>query len=209
LVSQVFLEKGFLVVISGPSGVGKTTFCQALLKDDPRTVYSVSATTRPPRSGEVNGKDYRFLSEEEFFKMRDGGGLLEWASVHNWFYGTPREPIERWLKENRIVLLDIDVQGGESIKKALPEEVFIFILPPSLEVLEKRLSHRGTDQGPEVRKRLKNAPFEIGHIKSYAYVVVNDIFDEAYARVRAIVEAEKSRISRVVIPAWASPTQSV
>ena len=206
MVPHVFLEKGFLVVISGPSGVGKTTFCQALLKDEPRSVYSVSATTRPPRNGEVNGKDYHFLSEEEFFKMRDNGGLLEWASVHNWFYGTPREPIESWLRENRIVLLDVDVQGGESIKKILPEDVFIFILPPSLEVLEQRLSHRGTDRGPEVKKRLRNAPSEIGHIKSYAYVVVNDKFDEAYVRVKAIVEAEKSRISRVVLPEWASST---
>ncbi|MDI6808773.1 MAG: guanylate kinase [Candidatus Eisenbacteria bacterium] len=203
-MAQAFLEKGFLVVISGPSGVGKTTFCQALLKDEPRSVYSVSATTRPPRNGEVQGRDYHFLSEKEFFKMRDSGGLLEWASVHEWYYGTPREPIERWLKENRIVLLDVDVQGGESIKKALPEDVFIFILPPSLEVLEKRLSHRGTDQDAEVKKRLKNAPFEIGHMKSYAYIVVNDKFYEAYARVKAIVEAEKSRISRVVLPAWTS-----
>ena len=185
-----------MVVISGPSGVGKSSFVQQLLAADLNLEYSVSATTRIRRPHETDGRDYLFLTREEFRRRIDAGEFVEWAEVHGEQYGTLRSEIERRLAKGRNVLLDIDVQGGMAVRKVYQDGVFIFVLPPSLASLEERLRGRGTDPDERIRVRLENARREIELGKAYDYAVVNDDLDLALNRVVAIITAEECRIRR-------------
>lgn len=187
----------FVVVISGPSGAGKSSFVKALLRGNGgNLVYSVSATTRTKRAHEAEGKDYFFLTKDEFQRRVDAGDFVEHARVHGEMYGTLRSQIERVLESGRNVLLDVDVQGGQSVRRVYPDAVLIFVLPPSLEDLEERLRARGTDHEDKIQVRLENAQREIALMREYDYAVVNDDLETATRKVLAIVEAEKCRASR-------------
>ncbi len=186
----------FVVVISGPSGAGKSSFVQELLRRNPGLVYSVSATTRSRRPHEEEGRDYFYLSREEFQRRIDAGDFVEWAEVHGELYGTLRSQTDRTLEEGKIVLLDIDVQGERAVRRIYPDGVFIFVLPPSLADLEERLRGRGTDTEDRIRLRLENARREIALVHEYDYAVVNDDLESATRKVAAIIEAETCRASR-------------
>jgi guanylate kinase len=187
--------KAFPFVISGPSGVGKTTLVDRLLEADPSLRQSISATTRAPRGGEVTGTHYFFVTRDEFegMKARD---LVEWAEVHGELYGTPRSFIETELEKGHDVVLNIDVQGGNSVKKAFPDSVMVFILPPSFEALEGRIRRRGGDSDADIQKRLETAKNEIAASLQYEYIVVNDDLARAVSDLQAIVTAERCRRSR-------------
>jgi len=182
---------GFPVVVSGPSGVGKTTIARRLLALDRETAYSVSVTTRPPRRVEKDGIDYEFVSDEEFDELVEADALAEWAVVHGYRYGTRKSAIEETASAGKDVVMDIDIQGGMSIKRCFPNAVLIFILPPSEEVLEQRLRGRATDDEGVIRTRLRNAIEELRWAPRYDYRVVNDDLDEAVGTVREIVEGER------------------
>ena len=187
----------FVVVISGPSGAGKSSFVKALLGRYPRDlVYSVSATTRPRRAHEVEGRDYFFLGREEFQRRVDAGEFVEHAEVHGELYGTLKSQTEAVLRSGRNVLLDIDVQGGRSVRRIYADGVYIFVLPPSLADLEERLRARGTDSEERIKLRLENARREIEIAREYDYAVVNDDLEDATRKVLAIIEAETCRASR-------------
>ena len=198
-----FLRRGFLVVISGPSGVGKTSFCAHLLETRSDTTRSISATTRTLRPGEQHGRDYFFAGRAEFEARAQAGEFLEHAEVHGHGYGTPRRFVEEAIEQGKIVLLNIDVQGGLAIKAGHPEGVYIFVYPPSLESLRARLTARDQDDGAEIERRLANAPGEMRRWREYDYVVVNEDLATALSQVSAIVEAERARVGRLV-PAGAS-----
>lgn len=189
-------NKGLLVVFSGPSGTGKGTVMKALLEQDPNLRLSVSATTRKPRPGEEDGREYHFLSKEEFDGMVRSGRMLESACYCGNYYGTPAEPIERWTAEGHDVFLEIEVQGGAQVEEKMPDAVSIFVLPPSLEELEKRLRGRGTEAEETVQKRLKAARGEIPYAEKYDYVVVNDSVSQAAEQIQKILSAEKCRSCR-------------
>jgi guanylate kinase len=191
---------GIIFILSAPSGAGKTTLYNGLREIYPEIELSVSCTTRARRPGEVNGRDYRFLTDRQFDELRRRGDFAEWAKVHDYFYGTPKRPLQRCVRAGRDILLDIDVQGARQIKQVCPEAVSIFLLPPSLRELERRLAARGTDGRETIRRRLANAQGEIGEIIHYDYYVVNREVKEAVGALSAIVKAERSRISRV--SAW-------
>ena len=190
------MNEGLLVVISAPSGGGKGTILKELFAKDDNLVLSVSATTRSPRPGEEHGKQYYFLQKEEFEELISQGKMLEYAQYVGKHYGTPREPVEQWMAQGKDVVLEIEVQGGAQIKKLMPGCVSIFILPPSMEVLEKRLRDRGTEEDATVRKRLEKAREEIPHAKDYDYVVFNDRLEDAVEDLRAILRAEKRKYHR-------------
>jgi guanylate kinase len=185
-----------VVVISGPSGVGKSSFVEQLLAADLNLEYSVSATTRPRRPHETEGREYVFLTREEFRRRIDAGDFVEWAEVHGEQYGTLKSEIERRLARGRNVLLDIDVQGGMAVRNVYEDGVFIFVLPPSMASLEERLRGRGTDPDERIKVRLENARREIELGKKYDYAVVNDDLDLALRRVVAIITAEGCRVRR-------------
>jgi guanylate kinase len=188
---------GIIFILSAPSGAGKTTLYNSLKELYPEIALSVSCTTRSRRPGEVNGRDYRFLSNAQFTRLQQRGAFAESAKVHDHFYGTPKQPLERCIRAGRDILLDIDVQGARQIKRSFPQAVSIFVLPPSLHELERRLAARGTD-GPEIiRRRLANAKGEIGEIIHYDYYIINRDLREAVRVLSGIVEAERARISRV------------
>ncbi|MEO2068715.1 MAG: guanylate kinase [Desulfurobacteriaceae bacterium] len=189
--------KGLLIVISAPSGTGKTTLCQMLLDEFKNLEFSISYTTRKPRNGEVNGKDYFFVDKETFQKMIDEGDFLEWAEVYGNFYGTSKSQVLKALNEGKDILLDIDTQGALNVKKNFPEAVLIFILPPSLSELERRLRNRGTDDEETIRKRLKIAREEIKKAFLYDYLVVNDILEVAFEKLKSIITAEKCKTERL------------
>ncbi|MEE9271453.1 MAG: guanylate kinase [Candidatus Krumholzibacteria bacterium] len=189
------MTKAFPIVISGPSGVGKTTLVNGIIARDPQLRESVSATTRPPRDGEVEGESYVFVSDKQFDKLKRGK-LIEWAEVHDHLYGTPREFVEGELAKGLDVVLNIDVQGGASVKKCFPEAVLIFILPPSFKVLDGRVRGRGTDYAKEIKKRMKNARREVTFAPAYDYIVVNDQMEDAVSALRAIIESERRRQTR-------------
>jgi guanylate kinase len=174
-----------LVVISAPSGGGKTTIIRRVLrKGDPDFRYSVSATTRPRRPGEQDGEDYYFLSPETFMREVEAGNLVEWAQVHGYFYGTPREPIDRWLEEGKIVLLDLDVHGGLAVKEQYPDNsLLIFVAPPSLEQLEQRLRARRTEDEEEIQRRLSRVPDELEKAKLYDVRIVNEDLNQTVEKV--------------------------
>ena len=189
------MRKGLLVVISGPSGAGKGTICQALLEKTP-LAYSVSATTRKPRAGEVDGESYYFLSVEAFEEMIEKDELLEWAKVYDNYYGTPLKKVEEKLAAGEDILLEIDTQGAMKVREKFPEGVYIFILPPSLAELERRIRGRDTETEEVLQKRLAAAIDEIEAGKCYKYVVTNDEVDGAVDAVCAILAAERRLVAR-------------
>ncbi len=187
----------FPVILSAPSGGGKTTIARRLIDRRADLGYSVSCTTRAPRDGEVDGRDYRFLSTEAFLTARDAGEFAEWAEVHGNFYGTLRSQVREVLASGRHVLMDIDVQGARQFHLAFPETVLIFVLPPSGEVLKTRLTARKSEDRERLLVRLRNARAELGEVGHYHYVVVNDDLDRAVNQVSAIIDAEGLRHDRV------------
>jgi guanylate kinase len=187
-------HRGLLFVISAPSGVGKTTLIQRILSERPDLRFSVSCTTRPPRPGEVPGKDYHFLSDDEFDSGIESGRFLEWAGVHDRRYGTDGEQIENWLCGGTDVLLDIDVQGALQVRCSYPEAHTIFILPPSLVVLEQRLRKRETDSEEQITKRLLAAGREIQESPWYEFIIVNDELNEATTDLHAVLRACRCRM---------------
>ena len=186
------MREGKLFIISGPSGTGKGTICKRLLAMDPEITLSVSVTTREPREGEVHGREYFFVGRSEYMEMLDRGGLLEHASVYGkTLYGTPREPVVRWLKQGRDVILEIDVQGAFQVRENYPECVLIFILPPSMEELRARIIGRGTETEETLAARLSEAEREIALSERYDYRVVNDDLDLATKSVYEIIVKER------------------
>ncbi len=190
------MPRGNIYVVTAPSGAGKTTLVRALLAADHHIQLSVSFTTRQPRTGEVNGKDYCFVSREEFERMIAAGSLLEHAEVFGNYYGTSQEWIESMLAQGQDILLEIDWQGAQQVRRLLPEAIGIFILPPSLAALEERLRGRGKDSEEVILHRLSAAREEINHVDEFDYVIVNDQFDEAERDLLAIVRAERLRLGR-------------
>ena len=192
-------RRGLLLVMSSPSGAGKTTLSRRLLAADPMITMSVSVTTRAPRPGEVNGRDYHFITHEEFGRLRDRGDLLEYAEVFGNFYGTPRRPVTEALQAGRDVLFDIDWQGTQQLGAAMQDDVVrIFILPPSAEELRERLIGRAQDSASTVAKRMAKAADEISHWPEYDYVIVNDDIGKASVEIEAILTAERLRRRRQV-----------
>ncbi len=184
-------SESMLIVLSSPSGGGKSSVCRALLTSDPNLGYSISTTSRPPRGDEANGKDYNFVSEAEFRQMIEAGAFYEWARVHDNYYGTRRDLVDAQLAGGKDVVMDLDVTGGLNLKKLNEKAVLVFILPPSLEVLEERLRRRNTDREDVIRKRLANARMEIHFAEKYDYVVVNEDLDSTISTIRRIVDAER------------------
>jgi guanylate kinase len=188
------MSKGLLFVVSGPSGAGKGTICRKLAETTDIDL-SVSMTTRNPRPGEIEGKNYYFVSEEELNTHIKNDGLLEYAKVYGNYYGTPKEAVMNQLKEDRDVVLEIDIQGALQIKETYPKAVFIFILPPSMRELRKRITGRGSETEDDINLRLGETLKEVSYIDKYDYCVVNDEIDEAVDRVASIIKAEHSRVS--------------
>jgi guanylate kinase len=189
-------RRGIMLIVSSPSGAGKTTLTRSLLKEEENVSLSISVTTRQRRSSEIDGIHYKFLSRRQFELMRDGGELLEWAEVHGNFYGTPREPVETAIAEGRDVLFDIDWQGTQQLYQSMRDDVVsVFVLPPTAEELKLRLERRAEDTADIISRRLKNAADEIPHWGEYDYVLVNRDLDKSFARLRGILTAE--RLKRV------------
>jgi guanylate kinase len=186
----------FPVVVSGPSGVGKTVLCRRLFDALPWTTPSISATTRPPRPGERDGQSYFFYDRKRFEAERTAGHLAEWAEVHGNLYGTPRDWLDQKLREGLSVVLNIDVQGGLSLRRLYPESLLVFVLPPSMTMLEKRLRERGTDSEEEICHRLRTAERELLCLPLYDSVVVNEGLEEAAVDLTAIVRGERARVAR-------------
>lgn len=187
------MRKGLLILISGPSGTGKGTVCDLLRQKHPEISYSISATTRQPRPGEQDGVNYYFYTKEKFREMIDQGQLLEWAEVYGNFYGTPKQKVLDRLEAGEDILLEIDTQGALNVMKVMPEGLFIFLLPPSLEELAARLKGRGTETEENLHRRLGAAVDEIKLATKYRYVVVNDKVEDAQETIANIIEAEHHR----------------
>jgi guanylate kinase len=187
------MKRGLLFVVSGPSGAGKGTVCGELVKRAGISL-SVSMTTRKPRPGEIDGKDYFFVSEEQFLKTVSDGGFLEYAGVYNHYYGTPKGPVTAKLEAGEDVLLEIDTQGAMKVKAEWPEGIFIYILPPSICELRRRITNRGTETQAAIELRLAESLKEIELIDKYDYCVVNGRFDEAADKLAAILTAEHARV---------------
>lgn len=190
------MSKGFLMVLSGPSGSGKGTVSAALMKKNKEIVFSTSVTTRTPRPGEVNGENYFFVSVEEFENMVQNDGLLEYAFVHTNYYGTPKDFVFEEIEKGEIVLLEIDVQGALQIKKRYKEAVFIFLLPPSMSELKQRLINRDTETEEEINTRFSNAYKELDFVGEYDFFVVNNTVEQAVRDIEHIISAEKLRTKR-------------
>lgn len=192
-------RRGLLLVMSSPSGAGKTTLSRKLLAADPQITMSVSVTTRKPRPGEVDGRDYHFIAKPAFDKMAQGGELLEYAEVFGNSYGTPKKPVEEALAKGRDVLFDIDWQGTQQLAQSMADDlVRLFILPPTAESLRLRLIARAQDSASVVAKRMAEAAHEISHWPEYDYVIVNDEIEAAHAQIVAILTAERLRRRRRV-----------
>jgi len=191
------------MVVSGPSGAGKTTLCRRLIEhadaraSDPGIAFSVSTTTREPRREEREGRDYHFVDGTTFDRMIEEDTFLEWATVHGERYGTSREAVQKQMRAGKDVILDIDVQGGRQVRQAAPDAVLVFVLPPSFEELRRRLSERGSESKSALRRRMDNARREIEELDRYDYVVINDEVDRAVRRLRSIRRAEKCRVDRI------------
>ncbi len=197
---------GMALVVSGPSGTGKSTICAAVLKDDPRLCFSVSCTTRQPRVGEVHGKDYYFLSMDEFMRIVEKGEMLEHAEVHGNFYGTPRHEVIGRIAKGEDVLLDIDVQGALNVKRLTgtdPELAaaaeFVFVAPPSLDELERRLRGRGTETEESIQRRLHNASGELAKWREYEYLLVNNCSVDTGVEMKALVTALRHKTRRITL----------
>lgn len=189
---------GLLIVLSGPSGVGKGTVCSALRKCTDDIVYSVSVTTRKPRANEIDGVHYFFKSREAFERMIEEGAFLEWAEYMGNYYGTPRPFVEEKLRAGRDVLLEIEVQGALKVKQKFPQGVFIFLAPPSMQVLKERIAGRGTETAESMAGRLSIAEREMDLLRQYDYVVVNERVEQACKRILSIIEAERCRVERIL-----------
>ncbi len=195
--AQTIKRRGVMLVLSSPSGAGKSTIARNLLAQDSNLEMSVSVTTRAKRGSEIDGTHYHFISEREFERKRDGDALLEWAPVHGNYYGTPRDAVDKAMGEGRDMLFDIDYQGGQQLMHtARTDVVSIFILPPSMTELKSRLVRRAEDADDVIAKRLANAIEEISHWKEYDYVVVNDDLERAFHQVQSILTAERLRRDR-------------
>ncbi len=190
------MARGLLIIVSGASGTGKGTVCKRLLEEMPEMEYSISATTRTPRAGELDGREYFFFTREQFRQKIDAGEFLEYADVYGNFYGTLKSYVDKKLDAGRDVLLEIDTQGAQKVKAACPEGIFIFLLPPSIEELKQRIIGRGTESKESLIRRLSSAPEEIDIGRQYDYVVVNDAIARAVENIKAIVIAEHSRAER-------------
>lgn len=191
-------KTGTLIVISAPSGAGKGTICRKLLKRNKNLCMSISMTTRSPREGEENGVDYYFVSKEEFKKRISEGKFLEYAKVHNDnYYGTPKDKVDEWLKEEKDVILEIDIQGALEINDKVKEAIFIFIMPPSMQILKQRLIKRNTETKEQLIERFKTAYKEINEVSKYNYVVINDDINLAVKKIESILTAEKCRVDRI------------
>lgn len=182
------------IVISAPSGAGKTTVCNLLINRNKKLVASISATTRPPRPTEENGKDYFFLSQDEFWRKVDNQEFLEYESVHGYYYGTLKYQVEDLIKKGFFVIFDIDVNGALTIKRKYSKAILIFLKPPSMEVLRKRLLNRKSDDEKEIEKRLKRLPEEYKKSEKFDYVVINDKLEQTVAKIEAIIETNQEDI---------------
>ena len=192
------IHRGLLLVLSAPSGTGKTTLARRFVGAHPEAAFSVSMTTREPRGAERNGVDYHFVDSLTFQGMIERDELVEWAEVHGNFYGSPQAAVDRAFSTGGIAVFDIDVQGGQSIQRRFPEAVLVFVLPPSMAELERRLRERGTESEDSIRRRMLAARSELEHgVRAYDYLVVNDSVDRAYEELEAIVTAERCRKGRV------------
>lgn len=192
-------RRGTLFVVSAPSGAGKTTLCREMRLRLHELAYSVSVTTRAPRSGEIDGSDFRFVTEPEFQAMLGRGELAEWATVHGNLYGTPARPLEAALREGRDVLLDIDTQGAAQLRARYPEAVLIFIVAPSMGELEQRLRERRSDGEQEIARRLERARHEVTLWRRYDYLIVNRDVKEAMEQLESIIQAERCRVARLAL----------
>ncbi len=193
------MRRGFALVVSAPSGAGKTTLCRRLISEDPEISFSVSFTTRPPRPREKEGVDYFFISKETFQKMIKEGAFLEWAEVHGHYYGTSKAQVLKALERGQDILLDIDVQGAAQVKKILGKDaVLVFVLPPSFEELERRLRRRSTESEMAIRQRLENAKLEIARAEEFEYLILNDDLETAFQELKSILVAERQRTFRRV-----------
>ncbi|MBP1999346.1 guanylate kinase [Paenibacillus shirakamiensis] len=190
------MAKGLLIVLSGPSGVGKGTVCSALRQRVPELIYSVSATTRVPRFGEEHGVNYFFKSREQFLNMIEQDQLLEYAQYVDNYYGTPRDFVEETLNSGRDIILEIEVQGALKVKEKFPDGVFVFLLPPSLDELKDRIQGRGTENQATIDHRLSVAVDEINLLEYYDYAVVNDQIDLACTRIESIIVAEHCKVRK-------------
>jgi guanylate kinase len=184
------------MIVSAPSGTGKTTLCRLLLKSEPEITFSVSYTTRSQRAGEIDGKDYHFISNEEFKRMDENGDFLETEAIFNHFYGTSGKDINKSLAKGKNILLDVDTKGAKNLKHTCPEGVFVFILPPSLGTLKRRLAKRGSEDEKNIRLRMEKACEEIHENHWYDYVIVNDIINDSLEALKSIYIAEKHRRKR-------------
>ncbi|HHV63081.1 MAG TPA: guanylate kinase [Firmicutes bacterium] len=189
-------SRGFLIVLSGPSGSGKNTLVNEILRIFPDIRYSVSATTRPRGPGEIDGKDYYFVTPERFDEMIKNNDLLEWATVYGHRYGTPRGPIEENIKSGLDVILDIDIQGARQVRARWPEGVFVFLLPPSLDELRRRIMRRSRDSRESIELRLRSACDELKAVNEYDYVIVNDTIEDATGKLAAVITAERLKVKR-------------
>ena len=189
-------SRGILFVVSSPSGGGKGTLIQRVLMKIPDLSYSVSFTTRAPRNGEVNGREYFFVSQGKFEEMAAANEFLEWANVHGKLYGTSAKQVFEEIADGRDIILEVDVQGAASVRSLVPDSVSIFILPPSFDILKQRLQSRGTDSPEELEIRLRNAPGELKDYSAYQYLILNDDMDQAAEQLAAIVYAERARLVR-------------
>jgi guanylate kinase len=194
-------KKGLLFVVSAPSGAGKTSLCRAITGSLEDLTHSISYATRKPRAGEIDGRDYYFVNQERFRDMIQAGDFAEWAEVHSNLYGTSRRVLDNMISKGLDVILDIDTQGAKQIKTKYDTAVFIFIMPPSLDILEERLRNRKSDHEDEIKKRMKRSREEIRDYAMYDYIVVNRDFDRALTELRSIVISERCR-TRLMDTAW-------
>jgi len=194
-------KEGLLFVVSAPSGAGKTSLCRAVTDALENLTHSISYATRKPRPGEIDGRDYYFVSQQRFQEMVRAGDFAEWAEVHSNLYGTSRRVLDDMIAKGVDIILDIDTQGAKQIKAKFETAVFIFIMPPSLDILEERLRNRKSDHDEEIRKRMRRAREEIRDYRMYDYIVVNRDFDRALTELRSIVLAERCR-TRFADTAW-------
>lgn len=189
-------DKGILLVVSGPSGAGKGTICAAIRKVFPKLNYSISMTTRAPRKGEVEGTSYFFRTNEEFEKLIKEDAFLEYARVYDHYYGTPKKYVLDKIENGESVLLEIDIQGAMQVKQRYPQGVFVYVVPPSLDVLSARIHGRGTDSEEVIQKRLAKITDELAMAHKYDYIIVNDVLEDAVHKVCSILEAESCKLSR-------------
>ena len=190
-------NQGILVVVSGPSGCGKSSIDQLLIKTRKNITMSISDTTRKIRGEEKDGIDYNFISKEKFLENIENDKYLEYATVHSHYYGTPKKNIDKLLKDGIDVILEIDIEGARKVKEKCPNAVFIFIMPPSMEILKERLVNRKTESKEQLVERFKNAYKEINEVTKYNYVIVNDDLNESLLRMNSILECERCRVDRI------------